>query len=146
MAGGSSFSNYFFQQRNLITGTYTTQLSAGSYSEGSFLSYFGRLNYDFAGRYLLGLTIRRDGLSSLSNDNRFGTFPGASVGWRASDENFWTEAGINRFVSALKLMASYGKVGNALTGFPYLSTYGARPYGAENGISIANVGNSSLEW
>lgn len=146
MAGGSGFSNYFFQQKNLITGTYTTQLSNGSYSEGSFVSYFGRLNYDYLGKYLLGLTIRRDGLSSLANDNRFGTFPGASVGWRASDEDFWKDAGIDRVVSSLKVRGSYGKVGNALTGFPYLSTYGASPYGSENGISISNVGNSSLQW
>ncbi|OQP57218.1 hypothetical protein A3860_11705 [Niastella vici] len=146
MAGGSGFSNYFFQQQNLITGTYTTQLSGGSYSEGSFLSYFGRLNYDYAGKYLLGLTIRRDGLSSLANEHRFGTFPGASIGWRASDEDFWKHAGIDRIIPSLKIRASYGKVGNALTGFPYLSTYGASPYGAENGISITNVGNSSLQW
>lgn len=146
MAGGQGFSNYFFQQRNLISGTYTTQLSSGSYSEGSFLSYFGRLNYDFAGKYLLGLTIRRDGLSSLANDNRFGVFPGASIGWRASDEDFWKAAGIDRMVSSLKIRGSYGKVGNALTGFPYLSIYGASPYGSENGISISNIGNSSLKW
>jgi TonB-dependent starch-binding outer membrane protein SusC len=144
MAGGSGFSNYFFQSKNLITGSYTTSLSGGSYSEGSFVSYFSRLNYDFSGKYLLGLTLRRDGLSSLSDVNRFGTFPGASAGWRVSDESFW--GNLKKTISTLKLSGSYGKVGNALTGFPYLSTYGASPYASENGISISNVGNSSLTW
>jgi len=146
MAGGSGFSNYFFQSKNLITGSYTTQLSGGSYSESSFTSYFARLNYDFAGKYLVGLTMRRDGLSSLADENRYGTFPGVSVGWRLSDENFWRESSLGKLIPTLKLRSSYGKVGNALTGFPYLSTYGASPYGSVNGISITNVGNSSLQW
>lgn len=146
MSGGSDFSNYFFQTKNLITGSYTTQLSGGSYAEGSFLSYFGRLNYDFAGKYLLGFTIRRDGLSSLDAANRYGVFPGVSAGWRASDEKFWKAAGIDRIASTFKLRGSYGKVGNALSGFPYLSTYGGVTYGSENGLTITNVGNSSLSW
>jgi len=144
MAGGSSFSNYFFQSKNLISGSYANQLSGGSYSKSSFVSYFSRLNYALSGKYLLELTIRRDGLSSLSDENRFGIFPGASAGWRVSDEKFW--GSLKKTISTLKLSGSYGKVGNALTGFPYLSTYGASPYGSENGISISNVGNSSLTW
>ncbi|BAV07811.1 TonB-linked outer membrane protein, SusC/RagA family [Filimonas lacunae] len=146
MAGGQGFSSYFFQTKNLITGSYTTQLSGGTYAEGSFLSYFGRVNYDYAGKYLLAFTIRRDGLSALSQANRFGVFPGVSAGWRISDESFWKNNNIDNVASSLKLRASYGKVGNALSGFPYLSTYGAATYGSENGLALTNLGNSSLSW
>lgn len=145
-AGGTDFSNAFFQERNLISGTYTNQTSSGSYSESAFLSYFARLNYDFEGRYILGLTIRNDGLSSLSKENRFGVFPGISAGWRVSDEEFWSRIGLSAAVPSLKFRASYGKVGNALSGFPYLSTYGAAPYGSLNGISVSSIGNPSLQW
>lgn len=146
MAGGSDFSNYFFQTKNLISGSYTTQLSGGSYTEGSFMSYFGRLNYDFAGKYLLGLTLRRDGLSSLAQPNRYGVFPGVSAGWRVSEEGFWKQTAIDRIASSFKIRGSYGKVGNTLSGFPYLSTYGGVTYGSENGLALTNVGNSSLTW
>jgi TonB-linked SusC/RagA family outer membrane protein len=72
-------------------------------------SYFARVNYSFANKYLLTATIRRDGSSNFSRDNRYGNFPSVSVGWVLSEESFMK--GIPA-VSFLKLRGSYGLLGN----------------------------------
>lgn len=73
------------------------------------VSYFGRLNYDFDGKYLLTGTIRRDGSSQFQEGNKFGNFFSVGVGWVISDEEFFRNIdGIN----FLKLRASYGELGN----------------------------------
>jgi hypothetical protein len=71
---------------------------------------FYRLNYIFDERYLLELTGRYDGSSKFPEDERYGFFPSASVGWRISSEPFWNVPG--RFISHLQLRASYGSMGN----------------------------------
>ena len=145
LAGGSGFSNIFFQSDNLISGSYNTQTSGGFYGKSGFTSYFARLNYDFDKKYFLSFSIRRDGLSSLPKSNRYGTFPGISAGWQVSDEKFW-QGRLSTIVNSLKVRGSYAVVGNALTGFPYLSTFGAATYASQNGITITNVGNPDLSW
>jgi len=72
-------------------------------------SYFGRLNYDFDGKYLLEATFRNDGSSRFANGHRWGFFPSVSAGWRIDRENFF---GQNDLFQLLKLRASYGKLGN----------------------------------
>lgn len=72
-------------------------------------SFFGRLNYDYKGRYLLNASIRRDGTSQISSDDRYKIFPAVSVGWVVSKENFMSEQNL---FNLLKLRASYGKLGN----------------------------------
>lgn len=84
-------------------------------------SLFGRLNYDFAGRYLFEANFRYDGSSRLDPSNRWDIFPSFSAGWRVNDEP-WFES-LKDHVSNLKLRASWGELGNssALSGyFPYL--------------------------
>ncbi len=78
----------------------------GIYARKSFI---GRLNYSFAGKYLVEALIRRDGSLKFPPDSRWGNFPALLLGWRASEENFWKEnlSVINYF----KLRASYGKMG-----------------------------------
>src|SRR5687768_1317881 len=88
----------------------TTRSSRGSESTNTISSYFGRVNYNFDDRYLLSATLRRDGSSRFSPANRFGYFPAASVGWRVSNEKFWTVPA--SAISSLKFRASYGKLGN----------------------------------
>lgn len=148
-ASGRQISDIFFLRENVIGGSYQTQLSSGSYSEGpGFLSYFARLNYNFRNRYYLSGTFRRDGLSRFAADRRFGNFPGLSASWRVSGEEFWTGR-VAEVVNEMKLRASWGKVGNTeIAGglFPYLSQYGSRPYGGVSGIAISLVGNSGLTW
>lgn len=80
---------------------------AGTYSLASF---FGKVNYSYADRYLASFTIRRDGSSRFGQNNRWGTFPAFSLGWRLSEEGFMK--GISSVVSDLKLRAAWGQTGN----------------------------------
>jgi TonB-dependent starch-binding outer membrane protein SusC len=77
-------------------------------SEIILLSFLGRVNYEFKGKYLLSASMRRDGLSGFAPGNKWGNFPGASIGWRVIEESFMS--GVEQ-ISDLKLRASYGKVG-----------------------------------
>ncbi len=144
---GTNISDLFFLQNNFITNTAGTQLSGGGYGKSGFQSYFGRLNYDFANRYFLQASVRRDGLSSLAPESRFGVFPGFSAGWRISEEKFWANSnGLKKILSDVKLKGSYAVVGNPLGGFPYLSTFSAANYGNISGLAPNLIGNRSLQW
>lgn len=143
---GTNLSDIFFAQENLISNTYANQFSGGSFSKGGFQSYFGRLTYDFQNRYFVNASVRRDGLSSLAPERRYGTFPGVGIGWRISGENFYQQSAIAKTITDIKLKATYAVVGNPLSGFPYLSSYGAAPYGAVSGNAISQVGNPELQW
>lgn len=91
----------------------TQPISIGKYfgtgSESALESYLGRLSYSYKHKYLLDVTMRRDGTSKLTSDNRWEWYPSVSAGWVLSRENFLTEA---YFISNLKLRASWGKIGN----------------------------------
>ena len=92
---------------NLGLGTVTGYGS--QYAQYTLLSYMGRVNYSFRGKYLFQASMRWDGSSRLAPGKKWASFPGASVGWRIKDENFMANV---RPISELKLRASYGKVGN----------------------------------
>ncbi len=77
--------------------------------ESRLISVFGRLNYNIEDRYLLALSLRRDGSSRFGPDNAWGTFPSVSVGWRLSDESFLRDVG---GLSDLKLRGSWARTGN----------------------------------
>jgi TonB-dependent starch-binding outer membrane protein SusC len=149
-AEGTSLADPFFQQQNIISNSYANQFSGGSYSDGpSFLSYFARLSYDYKGKYFVQGSFRRDGLSKFAPEQRYGNFPGVSVGYRISQEDFWKNSAISKVVTDLKLRASWAKVGNqniAGGNFAYLNLYGLSPYGALSGIAANQVGNSNLTW
>ena len=131
----------------MITNSAVTQSIFGNYVKSSIESYFGRLNYDYKGKYFLQASYRIDGQSSLANSKKYGTFPGASVGWRLVQEKFWQSVPfLQKNVSEFKIKASYATVGNRLGGFPYLSTFGSRPYGNVSGIAVAAIGNPDLQW
>jgi TonB-dependent starch-binding outer membrane protein SusC len=74
------------------------------------LSFFGRVNYDYLGRYLVSATFRADGSSKFSEGNKWGYFPSAAVAWRVSDEAFME--GTDNWLDDLKLRLSYGTAGN----------------------------------
>ncbi len=149
-ASGTNVADPFFQQQNVISGSYVTQLSGGGYSQGpGMFSYFARVNYDYKSKYFIQMSFRRDGLSKFAKDNRFGNFPGGSIGWRVAQEDFWNQSGLSKVINDFKIRASWAKVGNAnITGgnFPYLNFYGLSPYGAISGISASQSGNSDLQW
>lgn len=78
--------------------------------DDKLLSFFGRLNYDFKGKYLLTATYRADGSSKFSDGNKWGYFPSAAAAWKIAEESFMT--GTSGWLSALKLRVSYGEAGN----------------------------------
>ncbi len=82
----------------------------GGGDERTMLSYFGKINYSLASRYLLSVTLRRDGSSVFGVNNRYATFPAFSAGWRISEEPFMKRFG---FINDLKLRASWGQNGNS---------------------------------
>ncbi|AMJ66261.1 SusC/RagA family TonB-linked outer membrane protein [Hymenobacter sp. PAMC 26628] len=115
-------------------------------------SYFGRLNYEYAGKYIFQATARYDGSSRFQPGQKFGFFPGASVGWRISEEEFLKG---NSTISNLKLRAGYGRVGNELNAgrFAYLYSinFGAvYPFGPDGTINTGGaptrLPNPILRW
>ncbi|MDF7812183.1 TonB-dependent receptor [Hymenobacter sp. YC55] len=115
-------------------------------------SYFTRLNYEFSGKYIFQAVARYDGSSRFQPGEKFGFFPGASVGWRISEEDFLKG---NSTISNLKLRAGYGRVGNELNAgrFAYLysinfgATYPLGPDGAINtGGAPTRLANPNLRW
>ena len=91
-------------------------------TQNTLLSYFGRINYSLNDKYLLTATVRRDGSSRFSPDNRWGTFPSAALAWRISREKFMEALD---FLSDLKLRIGYGVTGQQDIGedYPYLARY-----------------------
>lgn len=122
-------SNYFSaQRRNYIStaidqiyaGGEANQVTDGSANEFTRKNFFGRINYDYKGKYLVDINVRYDGSSAFPKDRRWGLFPGVSVGWVASNEAFLKSEVMN----FLKFRFSWGKMGNdAIDPFQYLSTY-----------------------
>lgn len=119
---------------------------SGSVRDGfSFVSYFGRVNYAFQGKYLVSGSVRRDGSSRFGSNNRYGTFGAGSVGWIISEESFLKD---NAILNLLKVRASYGLTGNAEIGnFASRNLYGALAYADQAGIVPSTVvGNPNLSW
>lgn len=87
----------------------------GGQNEYALAGYFGRINYDYAGKYLLELSGRYDGSSRFSSKDRWGFFPSASVGWRLSEESFMDP--VKSWLSNLKFRYSYGNLGNQQVGY-----------------------------
>lgn len=119
-------------------------------TEWNLISYLGRLNYNYNNKYFFNFNIRRDGASRFAPLKKWGTFPSASIGWVASDEDFFPK---NNVVNFLKIRASYGKQGsNSFTNdYPHLTYLSATPYVNEAGttlpgFSITTFGNSRLSW
>lgn len=146
-ANGRTIADLFFLKENLITGSATTPAIGGNYQKAGFESLFGRFNYDFKNKYFFQASIRRDGQSALAPDKRYGVFPGYSIGWRPSEEEFWKNTSfLSNTFNEFKLKASYAKVGNTLGGSPWLSTFGPAPYGNISGLAVNGIGNNSLQW
>ncbi|WP_460911459.1 SusC/RagA family TonB-linked outer membrane protein [Spirosoma areae] len=118
----------------LSSGTGNATVS-GTGTGNRLLSQFARIDYGFSDRYLLALTIRRDGSSRFGTDNQYGIFPAASVGWRLDKESFFKDV---KAISNLKLRAGVGRVGNQEIGDLarfglYDTRYGSRQSQYPNG-------------
>ena len=156
MFGQEMSHNHWETQKSTSTGYLSnsaTDISAGN-SEGALpigykyntalFSYFGRVFYSLADRYLLTATLRRDGSSQFADGQRWGWFPSAAFAWRASKESFLED---NPVVNNLKLRVGWGATGNQNVEYgaytALLSTY-ATTWG--NGVLNANNANPDLKW
>ena len=132
----------------------------------TLVSFFGKINYTYADRYLASFTIRHDGSSRFGRNNRYGTFPSISAGWRISEENFMKD--IN-WLDNLKIRASWGQTGNQEISNNarytiYESNYGEAGFGGQSygtsydiagtnggqtlpsGFRRNQLGNDDLKW
>ncbi|GAB3232516.1 TonB-dependent receptor [Algoriphagus aestuariicola] len=125
------------------------QTTTSSKTEYALISYVGRVNYDYAQKYLFSASIRRDGGSRFGPDNKWGTFPSVSLGWRVSQEGFMQ--GLTA-LSDLKLRASYGETGNDRIGdYVYQATLNSNLFynfdgSLLSGSTITALANADLKW
>lgn len=157
VVGGMSFqaSNWFTQSGTaeaLPGSAYKKLGSAGTKSdvtsgeqEFTFLSYFARANYKLMDKYLIALSGRFDASSRFGPNNRWGFFPAAAVGWILSDEKFLQDS---KWLSFLKLKASYGLTGNAEIGnYPWQGLWsGTGAYATIPGQIPTQLYNPDLKW
>ncbi|UFH54270.1 TonB-dependent receptor [Spirosoma sp. KNUC1025] len=112
-------------------------------------SYFGRINYDYNGKYLVEVNGRYDGSSKFTGDKQYSFFPSFSAGWRLSKENFWQA--VQNSVNDLKLRGSWGITGNqSVDLYSYYSALKASGYdfngAAVQGYRQTNLANTNLGW
>lgn len=137
-----------FEEFNLGAGGETTKNVRSSKNISKYLSYFGRLNYDIADKYLFTFTLRADGSDRFGKNNRFGLFPSAAFGWRISEEKFMKQQDV---VSNLKLRLSVGQTGNSeIAGNAYGFYDAGRGYAVGNsvqqGVYPVQLANPNLKW
>jgi TonB-dependent starch-binding outer membrane protein SusC len=132
------------QIRRISAGSVRVQASSSGSSWG-LIGYIGRINYAYKGRYLFSVSMRRDGSSRFGENRRWGTFPSISGAWRLKEENFLSNV---KFLSDLKIRASYGKAGNAnIADFASLPLIGAGAnYIQGAGLAPSQLGNPNLGW
>lgn len=144
----------------------TNPQAYGGGSGYSLVSFFGKANYNYADKYMASFTIRRDGSSRFSKNNRYATFPSVSAGWRINQESFLKKAS---WIDDLKIRASWGQTGNQeidnLARYTlYVSNYGVNENGGQSygtsydiagtngGSTLASgfkrnqIGNDNIKW
>nr|AIA99604.1 hypothetical protein [uncultured bacterium contig00110(2014)] len=129
--------------------------STGNKTASTLASYFGRIDYNFAERYMLQATVRRDGSDKFGTNNKWGVFPSFSVGWNVLNESFIRDITPNWF-NSMKLRGSWGVNGNQnIDAYAYMSLMdgGQNYYFGENssslmyyGISPGRLPNPDLKW
>lgn len=148
-ASNTNFPNQTPNFIYLSNGTGITPSVGGNESSASLSSVFGRVDYQYDGRYLAAFNFRRDGSSRLDPSNRWGNFYSGSVGWRISSEKFMENVD---WISNLKLRGSVGQLGNQeINYYNYTSligSYGYYPFGttAASAYTIYAKGNPNVKW
>ena len=141
----SSYHNIAAGEQNKTVGS--------SLKETAMLSYMLRLNYSYAGKYMLTLTGRSDGYSAFGENNKYAFFPSAAVAWNISQEDFMEKT--TDYLDMLKIRLSYGSNGNqAINAYRTLNRLGLTHYiWGDNGTTVngsflgsSGVGNPNLKW
>ena len=129
----------------VFQGPFGSATAGGSLSNNTMVSYFGRINYDYASKYIVSLNYRRDGYSALSEKNRWGNFGGVSAAWRVSEEGFFKP--LRNVVDDLKIKGSYGVVGNTdIYDYASKSFYSSYNYGINGTYGLAQIADPNLKW
>ena len=153
-AENKDFPNDALEDNNLGTGSFMKkkdELGLGSYmNDNKLISFFGRVSYDWKGRYLFTASLRHEGSSKFGANHKWGNFPAVSAGWRISDEPFMQ--GTKSWLTDLKLRADYGVTGNqGFASYQSLATMTGFGYYMYNGKSYqvwgpARNDNGFLHW
>ena len=129
----------------VFQGPFGSATAGGSLSNNTMVSYFGRINYDYASKYIVSLNYLRDGYSALSEKNRWGNFGGVSAAWRVSEEGFFKP--LRNVVDDLKIKGSYGVVGNTdIYDYASKSFYSSYNYGINGTYGLAQIADPNLKW
>lgn len=153
-AENKDFANDGLGSDNLGNGQWALEegnAGVGSYKNDSkLIAFFGRISYDYMGKYLLTASLRREGSSKFGNNNKWGSFPAVSLGWRISEEKFME--GTTSWLNELKIRGDYGETGNqdfdsyrslaTMQGFGYVYYQGRwiQVWGPARNV------NSDLKW
>lgn len=152
-ANNYNFINDFFQYNNLGLGTALKEGKAGMgswASDDKLIGFFGRVSYGYADKYNVLVSVRREGSSKFGENNKWGTFPSASLGWTISNEKFMSNI---KWLDNLKLRAGVGVTG-VIPNSPYISltrwSVGGSYYYDDGqwkqAINIASNPNPNLKW
>jgi TonB-linked SusC/RagA family outer membrane protein len=140
----------------MTTNPSTYKASGGEFPQTRLLSQFGRINYTYAGKYLLTATVRRDGSDRFGPANKWGVFPSFSVGWKVNEEAFIRDN--FEQISNLKIRGSYGKLGStsSIPQYTYQASFGGGggtnilglPDGSRSkGYALtAQLPNQNIKW
>lgn len=153
-AENSDFPNDGLGADNLGSGEYAKDegiIGMGSYKNDSkLIAFFGRISYDWDGKYLLTASLRHEGSSKFGKNNKWGNFPAVSIGWRISNESFMEPS--RSWLNDLKIRADYGESGNQIFGsYMSLATMAGYGYSYINGRYLQGWGasknpNPDLKW
>jgi len=136
-------------QRVLEAGS-TINEADGTRFEDALVSYVGRVNLDYDDKYLLTSSIRYDGSSRFSSDNRWGVFPAFSAGWRISEEDFFRK--FNSVVNSLRFTAGWGRTGNQnVARNQFLGLFGQNSQFSFQGVQVRGINqtripNEDITW
>jgi len=132
-------------------GSSSNMKNDGWATESTLISYFGRINYDYAGKYLFQSNVRYDGSSRFAAGNKWGVFPSFSFGWRISEEQFMNS--LKEDMNNLKIRASWGRLGNQNIGsnYPFASLVSLSQGYISNdeyqdGAAITALANTDISW
>ncbi len=157
-------SNWFSAERRNFTNSFPEELRFGDsnqqYADGSnpgtnrWLNFFGRANYSYDNKYIAEFVWRYQGSSKFSPETRWGFFPGISLAYRLSQEDFWKKSSIGRVMNSAKLRASWGKTGNDLIDpYQFYSLYQQVFYSFVTSDQVyhqtyteSHAGNSRAQW
>lgn len=151
-ANTEGFPVYYEPSFNTSTQSSTARFAEAGYGKGSQLAQFGRLNYNYAGRYLLQATVRRDGTNKFIGDNKYGIFPSVSGAWKVSEESFLKDN--VTWLNSMKIRAGWGVLGSigSVGDFIYQTAYKSINVHSFDGLNAvtgwgnAKFANADIRW